>query len=140
FVLVTPGGEAPVALSLRGRHNVRNALAAAALAFGMGVPADTIARGLAAARPVEGRLVARPLAGGALLIDDSYNANPGSLAAAIDTLAEGPGEGWLVLGDMRELGADAEAMHAEAGRRAKAAGITRLFALGGLAAAAARAL
>src|SRR5690606_32427542 len=139
FVLATPAGDAPVVLSLRGRHNVRNALAAAALAVGLGVPIDAIARGLAAARPVEGRLVARRLGEAAVLIDDSYNANPGSLAAAIDTLAEGQGEGWLVLGDMRELGADAEAMHAEAGRRARAAGITRLFALGPLSAAAAQA-
>ena len=139
FVLVTPAGTAAVELSLRGRHNIRNALAAAALANGLGVDVDAIARGLAAARAVEGRLVAHALANGAVLIDDSYNANPGSLAAAIDTLAEGQGEGWLVLGDMRELGEDAAVMHAEAGRRAKAAGITRLFALGPLSAAAAEA-
>ena len=139
FVLVTPAGEAPVELVLRGRHNVRNALAAAALATGLGVDLEAIACGLAAARPVEGRLVTHRLRGGVTLVDDSYNANPGSLAAAIDTVAEGAGEGWLVLGDMRELGEDAEAMHAEAGRRAKAAGITRLFALGSLSAAAAEA-
>jgi UDP-N-acetylmuramoyl-tripeptide--D-alanyl-D-alanine ligase len=71
-----------------------------------------------------------------LLVDDSYNANPGSLNAAIDTLASAPGERWLVLGDMRELGVDAEALHAEAGRRAKTAGITRLLTLGPLSAAA----
>jgi UDP-N-acetylmuramoyl-tripeptide--D-alanyl-D-alanine ligase len=139
FTLATPEGEVAVALSMPGRHNVRNALAAASLALGLGIPLAAIARGLEAARPVAGRLVPHTLSGGAVLIDDSYNANPGSLAAAIDTLAAGPGEGWLVLGDMRELGADAEAMHAEAGRRAKAAGIRRLFALGELSAAAARA-
>jgi len=139
FTLVTPDGEVAITLSMPGRHNVRNALAAASLALGLGIPLAAIARGLDAARPVAGRLVPHTLAGGAVLIDDSYNANPGSLAAAIDTLAAGPGEGWLVLGDMRELGADAEAMHAEAGRRAKAAGIRRLFALGGLSAAAAKA-
>ena len=139
FVLEVPGGEAPVELALRGRHNVRNALAAAALATGLGVDVQAIARGLAAARPVEGRLVSHRLGTGVVLVDDSYNANPGSLAAAIDTIAEGAGEGWLVLGDMRELGEDAAAMHAEAGRRAKAAGITRLFALGPLSAAAAEA-
>ena len=139
FVLVTPAGEVPVELALRGRHNVRNALAAAALATGLGVDVGAIARGLAAARPVEGRLVSHRLGTGVVLVDDSYNANPGSLAAAIDTIAEGAGEGWLVLGDMRELGEDAAAMHAEAGRRAKAAGITRLFALGPLSAAAAEA-
>ncbi|MUG03767.1 UDP-N-acetylmuramoylalanyl-D-glutamyl-2, 6-diaminopimelate--D-alanyl-D-alanine ligase, partial [Bacillus tequilensis] len=133
----TPAGEARVELALRGRHNVRNAVAAAALATGLGVDVDAIARGLAAARPVEGRLVTPRLRAGVTLVDDSYNATPGSLAAALDTVAEGPGEGWLVLGDMRELGEDAEAMHAEAGRRAKSAGITRLFALGPLSAAAA---
>ena len=91
--------------------------------------------GLEAARSVAGRLVTHRLDNGALLIDDSYNANPGSLNAAIDTLAGAGGNNWLVLGDMRELGVDAEALHAEAGRRAKAAGIARLFTLGPLSAA-----
>ena len=76
------------------------------------------------------------LANGAVLIDDSYNANPGSLNAAIDTLASASGANWLVLGDMRELGEDAAMLHAEAGRRAKQAGIARLYALGPLSAAA----
>ena len=137
FLLATPAGDAPVELAMPGRHNVRNALAAASMALGLGIGLDAIARGLAAARVVAGRLATHRLASGAVLIDDSYNANPGSLAAAIDTVAETAGEGWLVLGDMRELGDDAEAMHAEAGRRAKAAGIKRLFALGPLSAAAA---
>lgn len=143
FVLSTPMGEAPVALGMPGRHNVRNALAAASIALGLGVSLDTIAAGLDASEPVAGRLVTHRLRNGAVLVDDSYNANPGSLAAAIDTLAEtsraAGGEGWLVLGDMRELGADAAAMHAEMGRRAKAAGIARLFALGPLSAEAAAA-
>ncbi|WP_052101343.1 UDP-N-acetylmuramoyl-tripeptide--D-alanyl-D-alanine ligase [Novilysobacter arseniciresistens] len=139
FVLATPAGEATVELAMPGRHNVRNALAAASMALGLGVGIEAIGRGLNAARGVAGRLATHTLRNGAVLVDDSYNANPGSLAAAIDTLAEAPGEGWLVLGDMRELGADAEAMHAEAGRRAKAAGIARLFALGPLSAAAAEA-
>jgi UDP-N-acetylmuramoyl-tripeptide--D-alanyl-D-alanine ligase len=139
FVLVTPQGEAPVTLALPGRHNVRNALAAASIALGLGVALATIAEGLDAAQPVAGRLIAHRLDNGAVLIDDSYNANPGSLAAAIDTLAEGGGEAWLVLGDMRELGDDAQAMHAEAGRRAKGAGIARLLTLGPLSAAAAAA-
>ncbi len=136
FTLVTPDGTVPVNLILRGRHNVRNALAAAAIAIGLGASLEAIAQGLQAAKPVPGRLVAHSLGSGATLIDDSYNANPGSLAAAIDTLADMPGEGWLVMGDMRELGADAEAMHAQAGRQAKAAGVRRLFALGELSAAA----
>lgn len=137
FVLATPEGEAPVALPLPGRHNVANALAAAALALGCGVPLATIAAGLSSARPVAGRLVRHRLGNGAWLIDDSYNANPGSLAAAIDTLVAVPGEAWLVIGDMRELGPDAEALHEEAGRRAKGAGIARLYALGALSALAA---
>ncbi|WP_407354099.1 UDP-N-acetylmuramoyl-tripeptide--D-alanyl-D-alanine ligase [Luteimonas sp. R10] len=141
FVLVVPGGEAEVMLPLSGRHNVRNALAAAALAIGVvGLDAATIAAGLSEARPVAGRLVRHRVRGGALLIDDSYNANPGSLAAAIDTLAAArDGDSWLVLGDMGELGADAEALHAEVGRRARRAGIARLYALGQLSAAAAEA-
>jgi UDP-N-acetylmuramoyl-tripeptide--D-alanyl-D-alanine ligase len=139
FLLVTPHGEVAIDLAMPGRHNVRNALAAASIALGLGVSLDTIAAGLNAAEPVAGRLVTHRLRNGAVLIDDSYNANPGSLAAAIDTLAESSrdGEGWLVLGDMRELGADAAYMHAEMGRRAKAAGIKRLFALGALSAEAA---
>jgi UDP-N-acetylmuramoyl-tripeptide--D-alanyl-D-alanine ligase len=140
FTLVTPQGEAEVTLAMPGRHNVANALAAASIALGLGVPVETIAQGLNAAQPVPGRLISHALRSGAVLIDDSYNANPGSLAAAIDTLAQpGAGEGWLVLGDMRELGDDAQAMHEEMGRRAKSAGVRRLYALGSLSAAAARA-
>jgi UDP-N-acetylmuramoyl-tripeptide--D-alanyl-D-alanine ligase len=139
FVLTAPEGEAEVRLALPGRHNVRNALAAAALALAAGASFDAVVAGLKAARPVAGRLVRHVLGNGATLIDDSYNANPGSLNAAIDTLAEGQGDSWLVLGDMRELGADAQALHAEAGRRAKAAGIARMYALGELSAHAAQA-
>ncbi|MFZ5637494.1 MAG: UDP-N-acetylmuramoyl-tripeptide--D-alanyl-D-alanine ligase [Pseudomonadota bacterium] len=139
FVLTTPEGEAAVALAMPGRHNVLNALAATALAIGAGVPLATVAAGLNAARPVAGRLNLHRLSGGATLIDDSYNANPGSLKAAIDTLAAAGGAAWLVLGDMRELGEDAAALHAEVGRRAKASGIARLYALGELSAVAAAA-
>ena len=134
FVLVTPQGEVDIALALTGRHNVRNALAAASMALGLGASLEAIGDGLAAARPVAGRLVRHRLGNGALLIDDSYNANPGSLNAAVELLAAN-GQGWLVLGDMRELGDDARALHAEAGRRAKAAGVARLYALGPLSAA-----
>lgn len=139
FILVAPQGEAEVTLALPGRHNLRNALAAAALALGAGIPLAQVAAGLAEARPVAGRQIRHALRSGAVLIDDSYNANPGSLAAAIDALAAAPGEGWLVLGDMRELGPEAEALHAAAGRRARAAGLKRLYALGPLSAAAAAA-
>ncbi len=141
FFLVAPEGEVAIALALPGRHNVLNALAAASLALGAGASLESIRDGLDAARAVAGRLVTHCLANGVTLLDDSYNANPGSLNAAIDTLATGAlaggtAERWLVLGDMRELGADAPALHAEAGRRAKAAGISRLYALGPLSASA----
>jgi UDP-N-acetylmuramoyl-tripeptide--D-alanyl-D-alanine ligase len=81
---------------------------------------------------VPGRLQRQPAAGGWALIDDSYNANPGSMAAAIDTLLLAPGEHWLVLGDMAELGAEACALHAALGRQARERGIERLFATGPL--------
>ncbi|MDR0183544.1 UDP-N-acetylmuramoyl-tripeptide--D-alanyl-D-alanine ligase [Lysobacter arvi] len=139
FTLVAPQGEAVVSLALPGRHNVSNALAAAGLALSVGASLQQVADGLSVAKPVAGRLITHRLHNGAVLIDDSYNANPGSLAAAIDTLAAAGSEAWLVLGDMRELGADAEAMHAEAGRRAKTAGIRRLFTLGAYSAAASQA-
>lgn len=139
FVLVAPHGDVAVSLHLPGRHNVRNALAAAALAMACGVSLATIADGLSAAQPVAGRQVAHTLPNGAVVIDDSYNANPGSVAAAIDALAASGDEAWLVLGDMRELGADEEALHADMGARARAAGLRRLYTLGPLSAAAAAA-
>ncbi|WP_449446523.1 UDP-N-acetylmuramoyl-tripeptide--D-alanyl-D-alanine ligase [Thermomonas brevis] len=139
FVLVAPQGELDIHLPLPGRHNVRNALAAASMALAVGATLEQIRAGLDTVEPVAGRLATRRLASGATLIDDSYNANPGSLAAAIETLAGSGAEAWLVLGDMRELGADEAALHAEAGAQAKAAGIARLYALGALSAHAARA-
>jgi len=144
FTLVTPQGNCAIELALPGRHNVLNALAAAALALGVDASLDAIREGLVAARAVAGRLVTHHLPNGVVLIDDSYNANPGSLNAAIDTLAaastsSAAGESWLVLGDMRELGDDEVALHAEAGRRAKSAGIARLYAFGPLSAAAVQA-
>ena len=140
FHLVTPQGEADIQLALPGRHNIANALAATSLALGLGIPFDTVVQGLAAATSVDGRFATHMLANGAVLVDDSYNANPGSTAAAIQTLATAPeSECWLVLGDMRELGPDAAALHAEAGRQAKAAGLRRLYVLGDLSAEAARA-
>ena len=137
FVLVTSQGNAAVDLPLPGRHNVLNALAAASIALACGVAMATIVEGLGASKPVAGRQAAHVLANGAVLIDDSYNANPGSLAAAIDTLAAAGGQAWLVLGDMRELGPEGEALHADAGRKARAASIARLYTLGALSASAA---
>ena len=138
FLLHAPAGAIQVRIALPGRHNVSNALAAASLALGLGASLEEIRDGLADARPVDGRLVRHLLRDGTVILDDSYNANPGSLNAAIGLLATEPGN-WLVLGDMRELGADAGALHAEAGRRAKSAGISRLYTLGPLSAAAAEA-
>lgn len=135
FVLRTPQGDAEVALPLPGRHNVANALAAAAIALALEVPLATIVAGLQQARAVAGRLGRTAMPGGGTLLDDSYNANPGSMAAAIDTLALADGERWLVLGDMAELGTDARALHAGIGTRARERGIERLFAVGPLGAA-----
>ena len=134
FVLASPDGDIAIALPMPGRHNVRNALAAAAMAIAVGASLEQVRAGLEAVQPVAGRLVAHALRNGAVLVDDSYNANPGSLAAGIDTLASSGDEAWLVLGDMRELGAGEIALHAQAGQQARAAGIVRLFALGDLSA------
>ena len=138
------GGESiDVDLPLAGRHNVMNALAAAALAHAIGVPLDRITHGLATAPAIKGRLARHAMPGGWTLIDDSYNANPGSTAAAIDTLVDlthaRGGEAWLVLGDMRELGAGAAELHAQSGALAKQRGIARLFTVGELAQASAQA-
>lgn len=136
FVLSTPAGDAEVNLALPGRHNVANALASASIALALDVPLDTIVAGLEGAASVTGRLRRMEMSGGWTLIDDSYNANPGSMAAAIDTLALASGERWLVLGDMAELGADARALHAGVGAQARERGIERLFATGALSVAA----
>lgn len=126
----TPLGTIEVALALPGRHNALNALAACALALGAGASLAHVAEGLTAAKPVSGRLKLRSLTNGAQLIDDSYNANPGSVRAAIDTLSTLPGQHWLVLGDMAELGNDSESLHSDVGAYAKARGIHRLLAVG----------
>jgi UDP-N-acetylmuramoyl-tripeptide--D-alanyl-D-alanine ligase len=139
FELVTPHGNASIALPLPGRHNVSNALAATALALGAGIAIDTIREGLENARSVPGRQIAHTLANGAVLIDDSYNANPGSVEAAIAALAAAGGEAWLVLGDMAELGEGSEFMHAQVGDSARGKGIARLYTIGTLSRAAARA-
>ena len=133
FRLLTPSGRAEVLLALPGRHNVANALAAAAAGVALGLAPEQIAAGLARVQPVAGRLSWKATREGARVLDDSYNANPTSLRAAIDLLASMPGQRWLVLGDMKELGADAPALHEECGRAARAQGIDRLYTLGALA-------
>ncbi len=129
----TWAGDASVRLAVPGEPMARNALAAAAAALSAGAPLDAVARGLAAFRPVAGRLVARRAASGALVIDDSYNANPDSVRAAIDVLARAPGERRLVLGDMGEVGTEGPAYHREVGAYARERGIGRLDAVGPLA-------
>ncbi len=136
FRLLAPNGAVEIALPLPGRHNIMNALAASALAIALGVPLATIKAGLEAAPNVAGRLLRRTHGSGAVVIDDSYNANPGSFAAAIATLAAEPGERVLVMGDMAELGSDAERLHADVGALAKRNGIQRLRAVGALSRAA----
>jgi UDP-N-acetylmuramoyl-tripeptide--D-alanyl-D-alanine ligase len=130
FDLVTPAGQTPVALPMVGRHNVMNALAAAACAWGAGIEAGDIARGLAAMQQVSGRLVPRRALRGAQLIDDTYNANPTSVQAAIGVLGALPGQRWLVLGDMGELGPEAREWHRRAGEWAKEQKLDRLYAVG----------
>jgi UDP-N-acetylmuramoyl-tripeptide--D-alanyl-D-alanine ligase len=136
FTLASPQGRATVMLGLAGRHNVMNALAAAAAAAAAGASLSHIVAGLAAVRAVPGRLQFKRAHGGAWLIDDSYNANPSSVRAAIEVLAQLGGRKWLVLGDMAELGDFAQASHAEIGAFARAAGVERLFATGALTVAA----
>jgi UDP-N-acetylmuramyl pentapeptide synthase len=130
IVVRTPAGEARASLAIPGLHNVRNALAAAACALAAGIPPGAIGEGLSAFRPYAGRSQVKRLGSGATLIDDSYNANPDSVRAAIDVLAELPGETLLVLGDMGEVGAQGPAFHAEIGRYARERGVGCLLALG----------
>ena len=130
IVLRTPAGEARTTLAIPGLHNVRNALAAAACAHAAGIPAEVIGAGLAAFTPYAGRLQVKTTTSGATLIDDSYNANPDSVRAAIDVLASCPGPTALVLGDMGEVGEQGPAFHAEVGRYARQKGIDELLAFG----------
>jgi UDP-N-acetylmuramoyl-tripeptide--D-alanyl-D-alanine ligase len=130
IVLRTPAGEAKATLAIPGAHNVRNALAAAACAHAVGIPPEAIAAGLTSFRPYSGRLQVKRTVAGATLIDDSYNANPDSVRAAIDVLASCPGPTTLVLGDMGEVGEQGPAFHAEVGRYAKEKGIGALFSFG----------
>ncbi|PZO08851.1 MAG: UDP-N-acetylmuramoylalanyl-D-glutamyl-2, 6-diaminopimelate--D-alanyl-D-alanine ligase [Lysobacteraceae bacterium] len=139
FRLHTPAGAADVALPLPGRHSVMNALAAASLALAAGASMDDVVAGLEHAQPVPGRQIPHALRSGAVLVDDSYNANPGSVAAAIAALAQAGGDAWLVLGDMMELGEGAAVQHADIGSQAKRAGIARLWTVGELSAGASRA-
>jgi len=135
LTLHTPAGTTLVHLRVAGRHNLKNALAATTCALAAGVPLEAIARGLEAFEPVKGRsqLKSFTQAGrAATLVDDSYNANPDSVRAAIDVLAEMPGPQWLVLGDMGEVGTQGPQFHAEVGAYARERGLAALWTAGAL--------
>ena len=132
FLLQTPGGSIDVLLPLPGRHNIANALAAAALSMAVGATLEAIKTGLVNLKAVPGRLFPVQLAENQLLLDDSYNANVGSMTAAVQVLSEMPGYRVLVVGDMAELGAESEACHVQVGEAAKAAGIDCVLSSGKL--------
>jgi UDP-N-acetylmuramoyl-tripeptide--D-alanyl-D-alanine ligase len=142
FALKTQEGTAPVRLHIAGRHNVKNALAAAACALSAGVGLAAVVQGLQTFEPVKGRSRALMLKLGAQtlsLVDDTYNANPDSVRAAIDVLAELPGPRLMVLGDMGEVGDQGPQFHAEVGAYAAERGINAFYTLGSLCADAAKA-
>ena len=128
--LETPAGAADATLAIPGLHNVRNALAAAACAVAVGIETKTIARGLSAFRPYTGRLQVKKAANGATVIDDSYNANPDSVRAAIDVLVQSPAPTALVLGDMGEVGERSADFHREVGEYARVQGVSQLLVMG----------
>ena len=128
--LKTPAGEAQATLAIPGLHNVRNALAAAACAHAAGIGSHAISAGLKAFRPYAGRLQVKRATSGATVIDDTYNANPDSVRAAIDVLAECAAPTVLVLGDMGETGKQGPAFHREVGAYARSRNISALLAIG----------
>lgn len=132
FKLQTPFGSAILKMSLPGRHNVMNSLAATASTLAAGIDLSDVVVGLSSFTGVAGRLSVQHGLNGARIIDDTYNANPLSLRAAMEVLTSMEGEHWLVLGDMAELGAETENLHFKVGREAKELGVTRLLAIGGV--------
>jgi UDP-N-acetylmuramoyl-tripeptide--D-alanyl-D-alanine ligase len=136
FQLSLDGQTVDVTLPVLGRHHVCNAVAAAAVAYGIGQPLETIAQGLAEHRPVNQRMQVHHMADGTRIIDDTYNANPRSVLAAVQTVAAiHDDRPWVVvLGEMRELGESSAALHRKVGQRIASLGMDQLITLGGLAA------
>jgi len=130
FTLQTPAGSVQIDLPMAGRHNVLNALAAAAAVSEVGVSLDVVRRGLSATANVAGRLCALTGRDGAAIYDDSYNANPVSVKAAIEFLAARRGDRCFVFGDMAELGPDSDALHRQVGQAARASGLDRFICVG----------
>jgi len=130
FTLHVGARRAPVRLRLAGRHNVQNALGAAAVAHGLGIDVAAIAAGLAAAEPPKMRMQVVRLANGVTIVNDAYNANPASAEAALDALARTPGRAIAVLGEMRELGSESESLHRQVGAYAATCGVAWLLAVG----------
>ncbi|MCP1065513.1 UDP-N-acetylmuramoyl-tripeptide--D-alanyl-D-alanine ligase [Serratia symbiotica] len=132
FQLHSPFGSTEIVLPLPGRHNVANALAAAALAMSVGASLKAVRQGLSQLQSVPGRMFPMVLVANKLLLDDSYNANVGSMTTAAQVLAEMPGYRVMVVGDMDELGAEAQEYHRQAGEAARRAGIDKVISVGGL--------
>jgi len=132
FQMITPVGNVELTLNLPGRHNIMNALEAAACAISLGIALSTIKQGLESISAVKGRLQIKSGLKQCRIIDDTYNANPASLDVALKVLNKFPGRHWLVIGDMGELGDDAKALHTRAGEISKRSGVERLYALGEL--------
>jgi len=130
FTIHLPAGECDINLPVPGIHNVRNARAAATCAYAVGAPISAIVEGLNGFHAVSGRMQTYRLSGQRVLIDDTYNANPDSVRAAIDVLAGLPEPRVLVLGDMGEVGANGPAMHREVGAYARERGVSCLMTLG----------
>ena len=130
FVAVTPKGEIKVELQLPGEHNVANGLAAIAVGLACELTLEEILSGLESVAPVAGRLSVQLAESGALVIDDCYNANPGSARAAIDTLVASEGRGTLVMGAMRELGEDSSELHRQLGVYARESGLAQFWGVG----------
>ncbi len=133
FDLLVEDKRIPVKLALAGEHNVKNALAACAASIALGIELPQIQAGLQSVKAVKGRMQLFESEAGFKLINDTYNANPASLAVALDVLKQCPGEQWLALGAFGELGADSVLRHSEMGAAIKKAGVQRLFATGTMA-------